>query len=333
MEMAPMATVHLLNVKPGDCTIISHNSGRVTMMDICDGNQTAEGLIEKAVRVVSKSNYRMCESNTNPIDYAASIGITSVFRFILSHPDMDHMDGFDALLSKFECANFWDTGSRRPKPDFTNSPYREEDWDRYVRVRDGKQTGVATATRQAGARFSFANQEGPNGESHDGLHLLAPSSELVQDPDTKEEINESSYVIQYQSTGGAIILPGDAHDASWEYIRKTADTSIKNCSFLLAPHHGRDSGRSYDFLDMLQPKLTLIGCTPAKYIDYNQWYNRNLELITSNQCGNVVLETGDGFLDVYIENETFAASRVGNTNNRNAQGYCFLKRITATSAS
>ena len=33
-----MARVHFVNVFPGDCTIIQHNSNRVTMMDICDGN-------------------------------------------------------------------------------------------------------------------------------------------------------------------------------------------------------------------------------------------------------------------------------------------------------
>lgn len=33
-----MARVHILNVSPGDCTLIQHNSGRVTGIDICGGN-------------------------------------------------------------------------------------------------------------------------------------------------------------------------------------------------------------------------------------------------------------------------------------------------------
>ena len=33
-----MAKVHFLNVKQGDCIILEHDSGRVTMFDICAGN-------------------------------------------------------------------------------------------------------------------------------------------------------------------------------------------------------------------------------------------------------------------------------------------------------
>jgi len=32
---------------------------------------------------------------------------------------------------------------------------------------------------------------------------------------------------------------------------------------MIAPHHGRDSDRSYDFLDTVNPQLTLFGCAPS----------------------------------------------------------------------
>ena len=31
-----MATIHFLNVKQGDCSIIRHNSDRVTVIDVCN---------------------------------------------------------------------------------------------------------------------------------------------------------------------------------------------------------------------------------------------------------------------------------------------------------
>jgi competence protein ComEC len=76
------------------------------------------------------------------------------------------------------------------------------------------------------------------------------------------------------------------------------------------------------------PKLTLLGCAPSEFIDYDQWYRRDVELITSNQCGNVVLEISGEVIDVYIENEAFAKSRGRNTSIRNGQGYIFLSRLT-----
>ena len=125
--------IHLINVSPGDCSIIEHPSGRLTMIDICSGNSEELEAVAKAERADNAKkplgNFRMCENLTNPIDYVKDRGWNSIFRFILSHPDMDHMDGLERLVNKVGIANFWDTGYERDKPSFENSFYREEDWD------------------------------------------------------------------------------------------------------------------------------------------------------------------------------------------------------------
>lgn len=325
-----MPKVHFLNVSPGDCTVIEHASGRVSVIDICDGNlQPSTQTLAEAYRVITtKGNFRMCEHPTNPIDYMKDIGVTNIFRFILTHPDMDHMDGFDNLVDTIGITNFWDTGSRREKPNFAGSPYLEKDWDRYVEVRDGKEDGVSSGIRRAGDSFSFANKE-PDGTGHgDGLTILAPDDELINDPDMSDDLNEGSYVILYHSAGGKILLPGDAHDVSWDYVINNYKQKIENTAFLLAPHHGRDSNRKYDFLDIAKPKLTLIGCSPSKYIDYNQWHNRGLKFITSNQAGNVVLEVHGNTLRVYVENFSFAQASGLDTNIKNSQGYYFYTTLS-----
>ena len=62
-------------------------------------------------------------------------------RFILTHPDMDHLDGFDELMNTYGILNFWDSGVRKDKGDFRQCPnYKEADWDRYVRVRDREES-------------------------------------------------------------------------------------------------------------------------------------------------------------------------------------------------
>jgi beta-lactamase superfamily II metal-dependent hydrolase len=325
-----MPSVHLLNVAPGDSTIIRHGSGRVSMIDVCDGNieEEVRKVLAEISRAKPRGNFGMCQYPTNPIWYAHSIGIDEIWRFILSHPDMDHMDGLAALDDAFAIHNFWDTGARRPKPEFAEQgPYREEDWDRYVAMRDGK-TGTNSRVRQAGNRFPYAN-ELPEGGSNgpDGLYILAPDAELIRDARADEDINDGSYVLLYNSAGGRIILPGDAHDATWEYVFSHHGGSVTPCSFLLAPHHGRDSERSYDFLDVLKPELTLIGCTSSEYIDYGQWTRRNLDYITSNQAGNVVLEIGPPGIDVYIENDRYAEACNGPITYRNGQGYAFWRFI------
>jgi beta-lactamase superfamily II metal-dependent hydrolase len=277
-----------------------------------------------------RGNFNMSDYPTNPVRYAKSIGIQNIFRFILTHPDMDHMDGLDALAREFPIYNYWDTGTQRDKPAFgEGSPYREEDWDRYIMMKDGYDF-ANTSVRQAGTHFAFANREEDGTAGGDGLNILAPSSELAMQASDDGDTNHGSYVILYRSAGGKILLPGDAHNNSWNYVLKKYATDVANCSFMLAPHHGRDSGRSYDFLDQIRPTVTLIGNAPSEHIDYNQWRRRNLEYITSNQAGNVVLEISDVQIHVYIENESFAAAKGSDLTIRNAQGYVYLYTITPT---
>jgi len=322
-----MARVHIVNVFPGDCSIIQHNSGRVTMVDICDGNaETTRKAVFKGEAAGATGNFRMCDCNTNPIEYCKSLGIKRLWRFVLSHPDMDHMDGFNRLVDQIGIDNFWDSGARREKPPFEGGQYFEDDWDRYVKVRDGQESGVTVLRKVAGDSFQFAN-DAPEGQGHDGLHILAPTSELLNDPDLDNDVNEGSYVVNYQSNGGRILLCGDAHDAAFGHIKRNYRQSVEGAAILLAPHHGRDSGRSYEFLDFIRPKLTVIGCAPSEYIDYAQWSRRGLDMITSNQAGNIVLDIGDGFIDVFIENKRFAVATHGTQLATNDMGYHWWKRV------
>ncbi len=335
-----MAKIHIINVSPGDCTLIKHNSGRVTGIDICGGNlevrQKAAAVEARATTLLDLlkegsnggGNYRMCERPSNPINYIHTHGIGKLFRFIVTHPDMDHMDGLAKLHSEIGFDNFWDTGARRKAPDF-NGFYRydKDDWDLYQRLIKRSVDGVTVLTKIAGDRFSLANKDDDEGKTPDALYILAPSKDLLCDPNENDDINEASYVLDYYSNAGHMIFPGDAHDASWNYVMETNPTLKRNCSFLLAPHHGRHSDRSYEFLDFLQPKLTVLGCSPSKYIDYSQWSRRGLEILTSNQAGNIVLDVNTSYYDVYIENDEFSRSNGGNLSIRNDQGFSFYKRI------
>jgi beta-lactamase superfamily II metal-dependent hydrolase len=79
-----MLSVHFLNVGKGNCTIIDFPSSRMSMIDI--------------------DNSRIKDDDdalTDPIDYyIKNFADRSLFRFILSHPDMDHLSGFDELAKK-----------------------------------------------------------------------------------------------------------------------------------------------------------------------------------------------------------------------------------------
>ncbi len=324
-----MAKVHLLKVGDGDCTIIEHASGRVTVIDICGGNQQPETLEETIAKILYKpqGNFAMCKDPTNPVQYLKDIGVTNIFRFILTHPDMDHLDGFNNLAPKFSIDNFWHNDAKKTKPDFTGTNYNENDWNRYEKFRDGKEDGVTVITHLAGSRFKYANKGDNDITCGDALYIAAPNKAIVDDCNTNQDFNDSSYIISYYSAGGKIIIPGDAHDKSWRFAIDNYSKDIKDASFLLAPHHGRKSGRSYDFLNTVNPKFSLLGCAPSKYLAYNAWNNRDLLYVTQNQVGNMVLEISSGKIEVYVENKKFVEEAGGSSTVTNNQGYYYLYTI------
>lgn len=326
-----MARVHFLTVGNGDCTIIEHNTGHITVIDICGGNRQSiskeEANFSEALNK-PRGNFAMCKKPTNPIEYLKSLGVSSIWRFILTHPDMDHMDGLDNLATNFSIINYWDTGARKEKPDFTGAPFKEEDWDRYIKIRDGKEANTTVVTPLAGHRFQYANKGDSEDTSGDGLYITSPDSNLIKEANESEDFNDSSYIISYYSAGGKIILPGDAHDKSWELAIEQYEDYIKDATFLLAPHHGRKSGRDYSYLNTVRPRVSLLGCARSEHLAYQAWSSRDLEYFTQNQTGNVVLEISTDKIDVYIENDTFANKAGGNTGITNKEGYFLLGSIT-----
>ena len=328
-----MPRVHFLNVNQGDCIVLEHNSGRTTIFDICAGNiererRTAPSLLAKEDITPAPGNYRMCHHPTNPLDYLARLPTTAIWRFVLSHPDMDHLDGFNALLTEFPVLHFWDSGARRQKPDFGNfGGYKEEDWDRYAKVIAGEEAGTRSIQVRSDAQFKYANQDDTVNGAGDGLHILAPDETLIKKGNSTQDFNDASYVVLYRSAIGRVLLAGDAHDATWDYIKEHYENDVANVELLIAPHHGRKSGRSYEFLDYVNPKLTLFGCASSDHLAYDAWNYRKLPHITNNQCGCIVAE-GHNAMNIYVENRIFAEKASGNTSLTNAQGFYYLGQVS-----
>ena len=114
------------------------------MIDVCNARKpnTNKSLAEMLYGASDSSyaskgtggNYNMKEHPTNPFEYMKKINEHGLFRFILTHPDMDHMDGIKDIFEEFHPANFWDTDNDKKKEDGDFGEYREEDWDFYQSI-------------------------------------------------------------------------------------------------------------------------------------------------------------------------------------------------------
>lgn len=300
-----MGIIHFLNVNEGDCILIQHPSGHNTVIDISNG-----AIVENVFESMS-GNHNQKNYSVNPVEYFKNLNIDTVFRFILTHPDMDHMDGIKILFDNFSVLNFWDTENDKVMDEKASwGRYKKEDWDYYQEIRTSK-NDPKVLHLYAGSKGKYYN-ENENGESGaDGLYLLAPTKELVEEANGTEDYNDCSYVVLYRTGNGKrIIFAGDSAEKTWDYILENHEDDVKNIDILIAPHHGRKTGGNRHYLDVLNPKLTLFGNAKSEYLDYAAWNNRDLDHMTNNQANCIIMNTnGEQGIDVYVTYEIFAKKR------------------------
>lgn len=311
-----MSRIHFLNVLEGDCNIIEHDSGRKTVIDVSNAYNDYDTAEEIAVRnsqrrrdmyerrqvPSDKKDYKQKKTPDNPIQYLRKLKISEIFRFVVTHPDMDHLDGIKDLFTEFPIINMWDTDNKKEISDKANSGgYNMDDWKFYKSIRDGRVNPTKRLTYFSGNSNLYYNE--------DYIEILSPTSQILNQCNQKENWNDSSYVILYtppKQSGGhwKILFAGDSEDLTWEHILENHSEKIKNVDILFAPHHGRDSGRNYDFLKIVNPKATLFGNASSKHLAYAK-YNSNVK-ITNNQAGYVVLDISIDSLKIYVKNLEFA---------------------------
>jgi len=306
-----MGIVHFLNVNDGDCHIIQHPLGHTTVIDVCNASSTetkdvSEGTAYSAKSLNISGNFNQKATPTNPITYLENLEVSSIFRYIQTHPDMDHMDGIEDLFGSFSPANFWDTdNTKKITGDF--GKYKEDDWKFYSGIRSGSEKNPKRLVLYDGATGHYFNEDENGKGGGDGLKILAPTLELIKNANDKEDWNDSSYVILYNTQGRKILFCGDAHDNTWEHLLENYSDTLKDIDVLIAPHHGRDSGMDFSFLDTLCPSLTLFGNAKSKDLAYDKWTSRKLNYVTNNQAGNIILDPDqDDYLRVYVSNFDFA---------------------------
>lgn len=319
-----MPVIHFLNVLEGDCNIIQHDSGRLTVMDVSNAYNdydTPEEIAAKAsqerkdrlnrTQVPSnKKDYRQKNHPDNPIDYLKNnVGAQSIFRFIVSHPDMDHLDGIKDLYEEFSISCSWAIPNNKYID--LNTPfggYNKEDWRFYKDLRDRKYKPDDSRAYLDKDHYQWYVQ--------DNIKILAPSTNLIKQANDYGDYHDMSYVLLLtapKKNGGTwkIIFGGDSHDSTWEYILDNYKDEVSNIDILFAPHHGRDSKRSYDFLKVLKPRVTLFGNASSEHLAYDCYPPIR---ITNNQAGYVILNVTESALEVYVKHFDFARDFRNNRN-------------------
>lgn len=316
--------IHFLNVGHGDCTIIEHPSGRLTMVDINNGtllddesakemfeeqyssytftralqSLSGKALTDQPESIAEFATKRYDIKLTNPIDYYLANfkglfgGTRSLWRFVATHPDLDHLCGIECLApSGIEINNFWDTANTKVVTSF-KSDAEEDAWNAYQAYRAG--TGNHRVLRLSrGATGPMYNKDEAGNDGGDQIFILAPTAALTASAEDKECWNLHSYVLALKHAGRLVILGGDADKEAWQSIYDHYGDSLK-CDVLKASHHGRDSGFHEEAVKAMSPAYTILSVGKKPSTDAHTKYNTYSDKVMSTRWyGNIVVTISD----------------------------------------
>jgi competence protein ComEC len=301
---------HFLNVGRGDCTIIEFPSGRMAMIDIFTlktmDDDTALELAEaytestrfaiaKAIQGDARTALReylkkaMLEV-TDPIRYYQDhFGTTAIFRFIATHPDMDHLTGLKRLWadSGISIWNFWHAGGRgldaAKEANFDDTHYYRSDWETYKQLRNGATSATSIEVERGDSRHYWVD---------DGMEIWAPAGDLVQQAVDKTQPNIMSLILKISYAGRSILIGGDAtRDETWPEIFPVQVMS--DIDILKASHHGRKTGYHQPSVKEMSPWLTITSVGEKAHDATNNYRRYSQQTVSLRDTGDLVLEIGD----------------------------------------
>lgn len=308
--------IHFLNVGHGDCTFVELPSDRLMMVDINNSKSLPELDMDAlaAAQGVDRFTFRYGKAYAgkswddyyksllvDPFEYYAShFSGRSVFRYIQTHPDMDHMSGLHRFFwqEKVPVLNFWDVDHSKDlkEENFEDSPHSYADWLTYQVLRlgdgpDGSAHKVIKAYQQDTNQFW----------TDDDIAILGPTAELVEYCDRRQAWNNASYVLRLAYGGRSVILPGDAEKPEWDSIESHIPEYLP-CDILKAAHHGRESGYSESATDTMSPSIVICSVGKKPDTDASDEYSSHGAKVLSTRYHGTVTVTiwHDG--EVWVDN-------------------------------
>lgn len=212
--------IYFVDVGQGDCTFIVTPKNKTILID-GGGSITENFDVGKKIL----------------IPYLLDRGYTKIDYVILSHFDQDHVGGIFSILEELKVKNVI-IGKQ-----FENS----ENLQKFLKILNEKNTKVNVV--EAGNRIHI--------EKNLYFDVLWPSSnqEIAQN-----SINNNALVCKLNYKNFTMLFTGDIEEeAEKVLVSKYGGTYILKSTVLKVAHHGSKSSSTEEFLNLVQPKIALIG--------------------------------------------------------------------------
>jgi competence protein ComEC len=280
-------SVYVLNVGAGSTTVVKSPSGNVSVIDLNDGQE------QRSYETDSSA-----EPLTDPVAWCRDNVGGNIFRFILSHPDADHMAGLRRLFVEdgVSVVNFWDLPHKRTRSeDDCRTEQAWHDWALYEAFRNDIALDKVTWPKRISPMRGSTNDYW----TADQIEVLSPTQGLVADGDKADEYNNASYVLRVTHATTRVLIAGDVEETAWKDMI-AAGVPLR-AHVLIASHHGRKSGFSEEAMALIKPEVVIVSTAklPPEH-DALSDYERHAKYVFSTRSdGDIGLTLfDDGALEI-----------------------------------
>lgn len=276
--MANLATMTVWDVQHGLAVHIKAPNGKYIVIDLGSGSYSGQNTTFSPLGYLRRNQY-----------------VSSVDYMIITHPHRDHIDdilNFDRVNPKILC---------RPRS-LSNEEVMEG-----VSFNDrAKFTKYCEVNTRYSSPIESTNPANPaNTDNYGGLELET----YLPYSCSHDNFNNFSIITVIEYAGIKIVIAGDNESASFEELlrRNDFENAVRNADVLIAPHHGRESGYYCNFIDIVNPRITIVSdgacCDSSANSRYSAksrgWgvYDRNGRestryCLTTNSDGNIKINFG-----------------------------------------
>ncbi len=266
----PSATTKLsfLDVGQGSSTLIKLPQGQTILIDGGSKTSPSFNIGERVIAPFLRKNR-----------------IWKLDDIIITHPDSDHTNGIDFILSNFRPRRLWING-------------------------DGKESWPYSKILQIAEELTIETIEPKSGQTiKEGQNTRLTFLQGANSGQPGSSVNDRSLVIKLDHENKSFLFPGDI-SKKMERILVQRGINLKS-DLLLAPHHGSKGSGSNEFIEEVDPEIIVISAgqhSQRTYLDaghLSTWRSQGREVFTTSNSGTITcLSNGTN-----IKIKTFAAKQ------------------------
>ena len=211
--------IYFVDVGQGDCTLIKTPTNKHILID---GGGSEFG------------NFDIGESTLLP--YLLDRRITTIDYMLISHFDSDHIDGLFAVMENLKIKNII----------ISKQGEKSDNFIRFQELVKNKKVNVLVVKK--GDRIQI--------DKYSYFEILFPEENLIQD----NILNNNSIVANFCSMGFKLLFTGDIEEIAENRLCELyRDTDKLKSTILKVAHHGSKTSSTAKFLELVTPKIALIG--------------------------------------------------------------------------